>query len=832
VKGKIIVMEMEPPVIANTHLFSTPPPGYNALGTARVVEKDTSKVCLRAGLATVEVTALAPDLFRVGLFSHGRPVSYNSDAVVAQDWEPGRVTITEGAEETNEVTIATSMATAHLSLDPLRISFTDATGRTFATDDPELGMGWFTEPELTTSLDLLNPIGMLGTPVRVYKRHLAEEHYFGCGERTDGLVKTGSHPLFWNIDPPRGHTALQNNLYVSIPFTLVMANGLAWGLFLDSSTRAEFDLACESSERSWFGASNGDLVYYVFCGPTHHEVLARYTDLTGHTPLPPIWALGNGQSRFSYETAEEVRSIARTFRERDIPCDTLYLDIDTLDGYRVFTWDRTRFPDPKGLFAELQEMGFHVVSIVDAGVKVDEQYSVYTEGRERNLYCKTLSGDEYRNAVWPGVCAFPDFTNPAARTWWGDQHEVLLDIGVAGIWSDMNEPGLFMPLNSTMPEDVIHAGNGQNKLHLQIHNAYGSLMVQAAREGLLRLRPEKRPFIITRAGFAGTQRHALIWTGDNSSTWEHLAMSVPQLLNIGLSGVGWAGVDIGGFYGDATGELLARWTEFGIFQAFCRNHSEKQTRRQEPWVFGEVYESICRTMLKLRQRLLPYLYTLFDECHRTGAPILRPLFWADATDTTIYTVDDEVLCGNALLIAPITRPGTEYRHVYIPTGTWFHFWTGARVDGPAHILAHAPLGQPAFYVRANTAVPLWPEMNYVDQELADPLTLLLYPFEGNGQAMLYEDAGDGYEQLKGVYARRSISCEVEMNSMRVVLGERDGTFVPVRQRIRLELCEIATEPEVDLPEGTSAFWHYDPDRRCVIVDLEETAQMIELSIYF
>jgi alpha-glucosidase len=782
---------------------------------------------MRAGSATVEVTALAPDLFRVGFFPQGRSLDYSSVAVVPQDWQSGPVTI---VEEAKGLILATSAATAHLSLDPLRIGFADNTGRTFAMDDPVLGMGWFTPSAEAPVVQLPNQSGTLGVPVRVYKRRLAGEHYFGCGERTGELDKTGSQQIFWNIDPPRGHTALQNNLYASIPFTLVLAEGQAWGFFLDSTTRVEFDLAHDDPQRAWFGAGSGDLIYYVFCGPTPQDVLARYTDLTGHTPLPPVWALGNGMSRFSYETAEEVRKIARSFRERNIPCDALYFDIDSLDGYRVFTWNPIGFPDPEGLLAELREMGFHAVSIVDAGVKVDEHYPVYMEGLARDLYCKTPQGNDYQNAVWPGICTFPDFTNPETRTWWGEQHRPLLDGGVEGIWADMNEPALFIPLNSTMPPDVVHPGGGKAQLHIQVHNAYGSLMAQATREGLLRLRPERRPFVISRSGFAGIQRHALLWTGDNSSTWEHLTMSVAQLHNLGLSGVGWAGVDIGGYYGDTTGELLARWTEFGIFQPFCRNHSEKQTRHQEPWVFGEPYESISREMLKLRQRLLPYLYTLFDECHRTGAPILRPLFWANPEDTSTYSMEDEFLCGDSLLVAPVTRPGVEYRHVYLPAGSWFHLWTGTRVDGPAHILAHAPLGRPAVYVRANTALPLWPEMNYVGQRDADPLTFVLYPSDGSGTASLYEDAGDGYEYLNGFYARRAISCEVEAGSIRVVIGEQEGTFVPARRHIRLELREIASEPKMVQAGDAPAAWRYDPAQRLLIVDLHETASSQSLHV--
>ncbi|WP_376793992.1 glycoside hydrolase family 31 protein [Thermogemmatispora sp.] len=824
-------MERAQPVASSAHPAAIRPDGYQVLGRGQVCERAGASICLRSGSATVEVTALAPDLFRVGFFLDGRPRRYESPAVVEQEWSLDSVSITE--PQAGQLSLATSFATAHLSLDPLRLSFSDPSGRVFAADDPELGMGWFAEPAEETPLSLANVAGTLGLPLRVYKRHLAEEHYFACGERSGGLDKTGSYQLFWNTDPPPGRSVFQSNLYVSIPFTLVLANGLAWGLFLDNPGRVAFDLAHEHPERSWFGTSTGDLIYYVFCGPTPQAVLERYTALTGRTPLPPLWSLGNGQSRFSYASAEELRTVAATFRARDIPCDTLYLDIDALDGYRVFTWDRQRFPDPAGLFSELRAQGFHVVSIVDAGIKVDENYPVYRDGKRRDLYCKTPEYQDYQNAVWPGLCVFPDVTNPAARAWWGEQHRPLLEAGVAGIWTDMNEPAVFIPVHGTLPAETIHPGGGRPRLHAEIHNAYGSLLVQATREGLQRLRPEQRPFVISRAGYAGIQRHALIWTGDNASTWEDLALSVPQLLNLGLSGVSWCGSDIGGFYGDCTGELLARWTEFGIFQAFCRNHSEKQSRHQEPWVFGEPYESVCRALLKLRQRLLPYLYTLFEECHRSGAPILRPLFWEAPTDSVAWAIDDEVLCGKALLVAPITRPGMAHRHVYLPAGTWFHFWSGQRLRGPTHLVAYAPLGQPAIYVRANTALPLWPAMNYVGELPPDPLTLLLYPAEGQGESSLYEDAGDGYGYLEGEYARRTILCEVEGDEIRVFLGAREGSFVPPRQEIMLELRALGRPPrDVRWSHGPAgrARWHYDRLQGCLLVTVQEMAEAQEIVV--
>ncbi len=806
-------------------IFEKPPESggrYKPLGAAELLDHDDRSLRLKASSTIVEITALAPDLFRVGAFPEGHPPEYASEAVAKEDWGPVEVSVGLTGET---LTLSTSVA-ARISLDPLRISFTDASGRTFAADDAELGMGFVWRPEADVFREPLGP------PPRLYKRREEGERYFGCGERTSGLEKTGSYQILWNVDPPLGHTASFNNLYASIPFTLSLANGAAHGLFFDNTHRVEFDLALENPGRALYGAKGGGLVYYVFCGPTPADVLDRYTELTGRTPMPPLWSLGNQQCRYSYMDEDEVREVARGFRDREIPCDVIYLDIHYMDGYRVFTWDEERFPEPERLISELRGLGFRVVTIVDPGVKADENYPVYVEGRERDLFCKTLDGEEYHNVVWPGMCAFPDFTNPRTREWWGENHRALLERGVSGIWCDMNEPSMFVPRNSTMPGDVVHPGgpNGEAKYHAQVHNTYGSLMARAAREGLLKLRPQERPFVITRAGYAGLQRHALQWTGDNSSWWEHLWMSMPQLQNLGLSGVAWAGVDVGGFWGDANGELLARFTEFGIFQPFCRNHTAIGTRRQEPWAFGEPYESVCRKMLKLRQRLIPYLYTLFAECHESGAPILRPLLFEYPEDETTYTADDEFLLGNALLVAPVSRPGIEHRHVYLPRGTWFHYWTGERFDGPAHVLAHAPLGEPPLYVKANTAVPMGPEMGHTGERAVDPLTLLLHPAEGAGESALYEDAGDGFGYEDGEYARRTVSCEESAGSVTVRLGEREGSLVPEREALVLELRGFGSAPGSVVVDGESAESRYDEERGTLIVPLRETGDALTVEI--
>lgn len=798
-----------------------PTPGdYEPLDAAEVTAAHEGAVRLNVGGNVVEVTALAPDLFRVGMFDAARAPRYRAEAIQTLEWPSHETSI---ALETDAISMRTSAMTAIIQLDPLRLSFGDLNGRQFAVDDPDRGMGFI--PLLNEGRRVIDP---LGPPARVYKRRPSGERYFGCGERTGGLEKTDTHQLFWNVDPAGHYTPSHNNLYTSIPFMMAIDKGQAWGMFLDNPGQVEFDLACEESDCSWFGSDTGDLVYYVFGGPSPRKVVDRYTELTGRTPLPPLWALGYHQSRWGRKTADEVREIAHGLRERDIPCDALYLDIDYMDGYRVFTWDSERFPDPTGLARELDEMGIRLVTIVDPGVKVEDSFSVYREGHEAGLFLTNQRGQEYQNVVWPGTCAFPDFINPTTREWWGDKLPALLEHGVAGIWCDMNEPTMFVPMPLTMPPDVVHDRSGQPTLHAEVHNLYGSLMAQATHEGLLRHRPDRRPFVITRAGYAGLQRYALHWTGDNTSWWEHLWMGIPQLQNLGISGLAWVGMDIGGFGGDANGELLARWMELGAFVPFCRNHSAWNTRPQEPWSFGEPYESVIRSMLKLRQRLLPYLYSLFDESNRTGAPLVRPLFFEFPDDEESLVEADELMLGSALLIAPIATAGSAYRHVYLPPGEWFQFWTGERVQGPTHILAHAPLGQPAVFLRGGFPLPMWPEMLHVGEKPADPLTILLFPSKQRGSLTLYEDAGDGFEHEQGDFLRTEIETQIVDGSLRV-RATPSGNYRPARQRAVLEIRSWIGEPtSVTLNGAAHRAWQMADD--ILFVDVPSDGSGWELEI--
>ncbi|MCI0670097.1 MAG: glycoside hydrolase family 31 protein [Myxococcaceae bacterium] len=589
-----------------------------------------------------------------------------------------------------------------------------------------------------------------------------DEAYLGFGEKVGPLDKRGMRFVFWNTDVLPHHPDT-DPLYQSIPFFLALRQGRAWGLFLDETWRSEVDVAAADPHRLVWESRGPELDVYVFAGPHPEDVVRRYTALTGHPPLPPLWSLGAQQSRWGYETADEVRSIIRGYRAHRLPLDCVYLDIDHMEAYKVFTWDRTRFPDPAHTAREAAEQGVRLVPIIDPAVKEEPGYAPWEEGRARDFFVRTDRGEVLLGDVWPLRAAYPDFTRPEVQAWWGGLHRGFLDAGMGGFWLDMNEPSSFALRNAaqsfkvvtgpatdlgrvegpTLPYDARHGA----RRHLEVHNAYALGMANGTFEALRQLAPERRPFLLTRAGYAGIQRYAAVWTGDNSSWWTHLEASIPMLLGLGLSGVSFTGVDIPGFLGRATGELLVRWMQAAAFFPLFRNHSAKGTPLQEPWRFGEPYLSLAREVLELRYRVLPTLYTLMHEAAELGLPVLRPLVFHAPEDAEALHANDEYLVGRDLLVTPVVRPGQARRSVYVPRGRWLPLPNlgppGSVREGPEHLLVEAPLGTLPLWLREggvlavtepalHTTTALWPELTWhvhVGPEV---------------KGVLYEDAGDGY----------------------------------------------------------------------------------------
>ena len=506
----------------------------------------------------------------------------------------------------------------------------------------------------------------------------------------------------------------------------------------------------DNSKYYYFSAVDGNLDYYFIYGPSIKNVVKGYTTLTGTMPIPQKWTLGYQQCRWSYDTEERVMEFAENFRSRNIPCDTIYLDIDYMDGYRVFTWNNERFKNPEAMIKKLKEMGFKVVTIIDPGVKVDKDYKIYKEGIDNKYFATDKNDITYVNEVWPGDAVYPDFTNSEVRNWWASNQKIMMDAGVSGIWNDMNEPASF---RGPLPDDVMFNNDGTPVEHKEVHNVYGHFMAKATYEGIKSV-TNKRPFVVTRAAYSGTQKYSTVWTGDNQSTWEHLRMSIPMLMNMGLSGMTFCGTDVGGFGHDCTAELLSRWVQVGAFTPLFRNHSVMGTRDQEPWAFDKQTEDINRKYIKLRYKLMPYMYDSMWKASRSGEPILRPLLFNYQKDKNTYEINDEFLCGDNILVAPVMEQGLKCRMVYLPEGnSWIDYWTKEEFKGGQYIIKDTPVDVCPIFIKSGSVIPVSEDENYVCEKENNKLSLEVYL--GNNEThekyIHYIDDGESFRYEQGEY---------------------------------------------------------------------------------
>jgi alpha-glucosidase len=748
------------------------------------------------GGVTLQVTALRDDILRVRMWQ-GDAVPEDASWAVLPQSRTSSVPIT--AEPRGFTTQALRASVD----DHLLLTVADLAGNTLQRDAA--------------------PVLWQGAQFTVSKGRTFSDHFFGLGDKPGPLDRGGQAFTMWNTDA-FGWQESTDPIYKTIPFFLDMNHGRTLGVFLDNTWRTNFDFGRADETRYTFGSLHGPIDYYLMYGPEPKQVVTEWAWLTGPTPLPPLWALGFQQSRYSYFPESQLREIAGRLRKDHIPTDVLWLDIDYQHENWPFTVNTQAFPNFSGMVKDLAAQHFKLVVITDLHVarQPNVGYAPYDSGTAGDHFVKNPDGSTYVGKVWPGPSVFPDFTQAQTRQWWGSLYQGFVKDGVAGFWNDMNEPAVFDGPGKTMPNDVQHRIDEpgfakRTANHLEIHNIFGMQNSRGTYEGELALRPNERPFVMTRASYAGGQRYSATWTGDNSSTWNHLRMTVPQLINLGLSGFSLAGADVGGFAGSPPPDLLTKWIEVSAFQPIDRDHSAKGTRMHEVWVDGPEQENIRRRFIEERYRLMPYLYTVAEETSHDGLPINRPLFleFPHATDDgqpyDLTTGGSEFLFGSRILVAPNPSPEEVAPYaVHLPPGTWYDYWTGERLglsnragtldlEQRDKVMAEKPimvtpkLEKLPVYVREGTILPIAPVTESTAETPNGPLTLRVFPLVAAANSSeacageVYTDDGHSFDFRQGAFARIRFTCSVGADgSLQVEIAKQEGNWQPWWHEYRVE----------------------------------------------
>ncbi|HEY1743231.1 MAG TPA: glycoside hydrolase family 31 protein [Granulicella sp.] len=762
---------------------------------------------LHDGELVMRITALRDDVLRIRA---GRKGTLPEDA----SW----AVLPEARAASVAVTQDTDAALAGFHTGALRVSVSKATGLLTVSD--------LSGKVLQEDAE---PLQFEGDRVHLAKTMPSDEHYFGLGDKTGSFDRRGQAFRMWNTDAYAWQEST-DPLYKSIPFYMSYRAGTTLGVLIDNTWPSSFDFGKTLADTVQYRAESGPADIYLLYGPSAKQVLASYAWLTGPTPLPPLWALGFQQSRFSYMTQARVLEVAGRLRSDKIPADAIYIDIDYQDKNRPFSVNTTTFPDLPGMVAALHAEQFHLVAITDLHI-ADVPYPPFDSGKAGDHFVKNPDGSLYVGPVWPGPSVFPDFTQQQTRAWWGTLYKDFDHMGIDGFWNDMNEPSVFNA-HLTIPDDVVHHIDEpgfvtRTATHRELHNVYGMENSRATYDGQLALRPDVRPFVLTRATYAGGQRYAATWTGDDSATWNHLRLTTSMLKNLGLSGFSLAGADVGGYAGTPSTELLTKWIEVGAFQPIDRDHAEKGTGDHEPWVGGVEQEDIRRHFIETRYKLLPYLYSVMEENTRTGLPLLRPLFleFPDAApDRHPLDVDldasGEFLVGPDILVAaPPFFDKTDDYDAKLPSFGWYDFWTGARVDkaegkattgglqpeaakGPvlSVVHVHPELASLPVFVRPGTILPLAPLMQNTTEKPNGPLTLRVYPGpECSGQ--LYQDDGTSFAYKRGEFLRMKFTCDVSADSLTLHIGKHEGSYPAWWKEIVVEVEGLAKAPASVMVDG-------------------------------
>jgi alpha-glucosidase len=766
--------------------------GWRHIGSVERVEKIDQGVELTSGSAKVRVTQVANGVLRVRVAPTGEFPKDASWTVIPAAMN-NKMAAVEVHEEKNEVKMKAGTVSVLIAKSPLTIRFADAGGKTLLADEESLPMGWD------------------GQRVHVWKKMPADESYFGLGDKAGPMNRRNRAFTMWNTDE-FGWQEYSDPLYKTIPFFMGLRKGTAYGVFFDNAYRSGFDFGKESADYFSFGADGGEINYYYLAGPEPKKVVQEFVELTGHTPLPPLWTLGYQQSRYTYYPEPVAREIVRRLRDDKIPADAIYFDIDYQQGNAPFTVSRADFPNFEKMIQDFRGQGLHTVLITDLHIKKDPNhgYAPYDSGMKNDMFVKNPDGSVFVGAVWPGESVFPDFTLTRVRDWWGGLYKDFVGMGIGGFWNDMNEPSVFLRADKTMPLDTVHRLDDGTKLdHRAVHNVFGLENARATYEGLRKLQGDERPFVLTRAAYAGAQRYAATWTGDNSSTWNHLKMSTPMLLSMGICGYPLVGDDIGGFATTPSADLLTRWFELGAFNPIFRNHAAKGTGDHEPWANGPEQETIRRKYIEMRYKLLPYIYTSMEEASRTGIPPMRPLFLEYPQVEGIAGNDRDFMFGNDLFVTPVFSEEVRALDINLPPGEWFEYKSSWKHKSGEVIQSKPALDLLPVWVRAGAIIPEQPLVQSTDEKPEGPLELQVYP-GADCRGSLYQDDGHTFAYQRGEILRMDFACQVSGPNLSITSHAMNTTYQPWWSSARITVYSGFTAPkEVRIGNEKIKDWTYD-----------------------
>ncbi len=749
-------------------------------GTVKSVKQENNLYALELSNAYAQIVPYNATTIRVRVSK----TKFTGDQSYAIDNLAATGKFISKEEDKAELRLFTDSLIVIIRKSPFRVAFYNKAKQLLNTDEEALGVSWY------------------GNQVSNYKKLQADEKFIGLGEKTGGINRRGNYFVNWNSDVP-AYASNADPLYSTIPFFIGIHSKRVYGIFFDNTYKSYFNFGGGADEELFhFGADDGDMNYYFFGGSTVESILKDYTALTGRTPMPPLWSLGFQQSRWGYDSQEQLLTIAKTFREKKMPADVIVSDINYMDNYKVFTWNPTNFQNVKAMNTQMKGMGFDMVTIIDPGIKIEKGYTAYEEGVAKNLFAKYPDGRTYVGHVWPGRCHFPDFVKPATQRWWGQSFKSsYVDNGVRGFWNDMNEPAAW---GREFP-NLIEFGEGKDKATLyKVKNAYGLLMSKATYEGTKALMNGQRPFVLTRAAYAGIQKYSAQWTGDNVSSDEHMMLGFRLLNSMGVSGVPYVGMDIGGFIGNPSPDLFIRWMSLGVYSPLFRNHTHIGYNYREPWLFGETNTYTIRRILEQRYQMLPYLYSSFYQSHTTGLPVNRMLPIHYTYDEKVYNskVENQFLFGENILVAPV-ESNKQTVEVYFPGSTkWYRLSNDEVFEGGSSRFVAAPLSNLPVFVKEGAIVPMQSVIQHTKEKGDGILRLHIWKGTTPTAFVYYEDDGETYDYEKNGFYRRTITYNPSGNA--IIFSKKEGMYTSRFDRVQLELHGFnatAKQPIASLSES-------------------------------